>query len=174
MIVTASHRLWACLAAGLTALIVGIGVIAVTLDTGGRAKLLAALQRPVAPAAGSVRAYPAWPWGRALRGRARLAVGNAVYALRVAPNRASVPNRLALAVSSAGRPVTGAAITITFSMPAMNMWQVFAVKLAATSRGRYLAKMPFVGMAGGWRLDVTVRRAGHRVTGFVVEDAFGS
>jgi hypothetical protein len=79
-----------------------------------------------------------------------------------------------LAVSAAGRPLTGAEITITFSMPAMNMWQAFAVMLRATSRGRYAAKMPFVGMAGAWRLDVTVRRAGHRATGFVVDDAFGS
>ena len=76
--------------------------------------------------------------------------------LLVTPNRAGVRNRVALAISLGQRPVTDAHVTVTYSMPAMNMEDVFTGPLRHDEHGRYGALEPVLGMPGKWTLRLKV------------------
>ena len=79
----------------------------------------------------------------------------------ITPNRASVRNRVALAISRGDHAVTDARVTVTYSMPAMNMESVFTGPLRHDAHGGYGALQPVLGMPGAWevRLKVTPRHA---------------
>jgi hypothetical protein len=129
------------------AVIAAIGVLAATASPRSRQSLLRALERPASPVTTSVAA-----------GRMSASVQGRPYraGLRLTPNRASARNRLSLLLSSNGRAVRGASVTVSFSMPAMNMWQAFTVRLKPSHTGTYTASVPVVGMAGLWQLRVDV------------------
>lgn len=76
--------------------------------------------------------------------------------LVITPNRASVRNRVALAISRGDRPVTDARVTVTYSMSAMNMGNVFTGPLRHHAHGRYGGLQPVLGMPGTWELRFVV------------------
>jgi hypothetical protein len=166
-----SHRLWLWVAAAIVAAISAVAVVGATASPDRRAALSSQLQRPAVSTPTS--AHAAAPQIRARHGHATLTLAGRAYTVDLSPNRASARNRLALAVTAGGRPVAGATVTVAFSMPSMNMWRAFSVTLTPTVRGPYVATMPFVGMSGGWRLDVQVGLAGHAPTAFAVADVLG-
>ena len=78
------------------------------------------------------------------------------------PNRASVANRLAIRLTDHGRPVSGARVRVSFSMPSMGMWNAYTAVLTPAGAGRYAGTVPVLGMAGQWqlRIDVAARLSG--------------
>jgi hypothetical protein len=94
--------------------------------------------------------------------------------LVIAPNRAAVRNRISVALTKRGRPVDGAQVTLTFSMPAMNMWNAFALQLAPSGDGAYSATEPVVGMTGLWQVRARATLAGASTFTFTVIDRVGA
>jgi hypothetical protein len=172
MTVRLRRHVWAWVAGAFVTLLSIVAVVGATASPQRSAALLHQLQRPAL--ASSVTAPTAPAPVRTQHGHAGLVLGGRNYAIVLSPNLATARDRLALTVSAGGRPVAGATVTVAFSMPAMNMWRAFSVTLTQTAAGPYVATMPFVGMAGEWRLDIRVAVAGYPPTAFAVADALGS
>jgi hypothetical protein len=142
-----SKPLRVALPAGLLVVLLSIGVLAATASQPGRSLLLRALQRPATFATASVGP------GRV---STVIPVGPYRLALRLTPNRAGLRDHLVLAVTTGGRPLVGAKLTVVFSMPVMNMWQALTTQLAPHGNGAYSADEPVLGMAGLWQMRVHV------------------
>jgi len=103
------------------------------------------------------------------------AVAKDGYRLRlvVSPNRAAVPNDLALELTRAGRPVTGADVTVTFAMLDMEMGDQ-ELRLDETEPGVYArpAASALV-MVGHWALSFRIAPPGGRAFTAVVVDRAG-
>jgi hypothetical protein len=82
--------------------------------------------------------------------------GSYRLAIQVTPNRASIRDRLSVAVQRDGRPVAGARVAVTYSMPSMGMTDVYTGRLPETARGAYSARPPVFGMPGSWRLSFAI------------------
>ena len=149
-------------ALGLVAVVLGVAVVLAESTGPNRAAVLSALQRP-APAA------PA-------RATTRFALHEAGYRVTVelSPNIASTPNRLSVAVTRNGRPVDLARVRVTYSMPAMNMWNAFSSSFGSDRTGSYVATEPVLGMAGLWQLRFTVLEHGGRRLTAVIDDRLHS
>jgi hypothetical protein len=119
-------------------------------------------------------ATPAKPTARTGALKATVRTGSYRLGLQVSPDRASVPNALSVRLTESGRPLNGAHVTVTFSMPEMNMWHVFTSRLTPGRHGTYAAVEPVLGMAGNWQLLVRVTRRDLRSTTFTVADPMGS
>lgn len=76
--------------------------------------------------------------------------------LQVTPNHASARNRVSVSLSEHGRPLTGAAVSVTFGMPAMGMTDAYASSLPARGGSTYATTEPVLGMPGVWVLRVHV------------------
>jgi YtkA-like len=137
-------RVWAAVAVLPVA---GVGALAATASTPSRRAVLDQLQTAAAPA------RPASGPGVRIVHPTRS--GYAVV-LSLAPNLASGPNRMSVRVTKHGRPLTGARVKLSFSMPSMNMWQAYTTVLTPAGLGRYEATVPVLGMAGRWQLRISV------------------
>jgi YtkA-like len=73
--------------------------------------------------------------------------------LRVAPNRASVAAAATLVLTKRGKPVSGARVRLTYSMPGM---AAVIRRLPQRGSGRYADAGPVLGMSGRWGLRVEV------------------
>ena len=114
------------------------------------------LQRPATFAAATVGPGPV---------ATMIQAGDCRLAIRLEPNRASIHDRLAVAVEHGGEPVAGARVAVTYSMPSMGMTGVYTGGLSETTRAVYSARQPVFGMPGSWQLSVTVTPPrGARVT----------
>ncbi len=71
--------------------------------------------------------------------------------LALATDRASLPNHLSLKL-----PVDAARVTVSFSMPSMNMWNGLSGTLVPTGRGTYSMNVPVLGMPGTWMMQFHV------------------
>jgi copper transport protein len=91
----------------------------------------------------------------------------------VTPNRAAVPNEFAVRIDQAGRPVTGADVTETFTMLDMEMQQQ-SYKLSEASPGLYEHSAPALVMVGHWGLSFAIApRTGAPFTVLLVDRANG-
>ncbi len=164
---TRPKRLWA--AAGLLAVLALIGVLAATAGVSQRGALLKQLQTPAASAA---PANTVSATATAGPGPVHVAITGLPYMARLAdtPNRASTRDRLTLSLSDHGRPLAGAAVTVTYSMPSMNMTDGFAGRLTETAPGTYTAVQPVFGMPGTWQLRFRVAPRGGTAANVVVND----
>jgi copper transport protein len=79
--------------------------------------------------------------------------------LRVAPNRAAVPNAFSVRMTKNGEPVRGADVTAAFTMLDMEMGQQ-AYHLAETAPGVYAHSAPALVMVGHWALSFNVQPPG--------------
>jgi hypothetical protein len=77
-------------------------------------------------------------------------------ALQLKPNRPGAKNRLAVRVTKGGRPVTGAKVSASFAMAAMDMG-TWDYRLRERTGGLYAHRTTAPIMAGDWRLGVKVR-----------------
>jgi copper transport protein len=76
-------------------------------------------------------------------------------AVRVAPNKAAVPNSFQVAITRGGKPVRNADVTLDFAMLDMEMGQQ-AYHLTETSPGTYGRAAPALVMVGHWGLSFQV------------------
>jgi len=79
--------------------------------------------------------------------------------LRVAPNKAAVPNDFTLSLTRDGRPVSGADVTAAFAMLDMEMGQQ-AYRLDQVAPGVYRRSAPALVMVGHWALSFLVQPPG--------------
>ncbi len=71
--------------------------------------------------------------------------------LRVAPNRAALPNEFGVRITRDGKPVTGAEVVTRFDMLDMSMGEL-VYKLQEVSPGTYRRSAPALVMVGHWGL----------------------
>ena len=89
--------------------------------------------------------------------------------MRVAPNRAAIPNAFAVELTKNGKPVTGADVVLDFDMLDMQMQQQ-SYKLAETRPGVYSRSAPALVMVGHWGLGFrSPRRAAEPFEALVVD-----
>jgi copper transport protein len=94
-------------------------------------------------------------------------------AIRVAPNRAAVPNSFQVAISRGGRPVRNADVTVDFAMLDMEMGQQ-AYHLSETAPGTYGHAAPALVMVGHWGLSFQIAPPGQKpFTVLLVDKANG-
>jgi copper transport protein len=108
-------------------------------------------------------------------GPVRSVVHQAGYTLQVVvkPNKAAAPNDFALEISKAGKPVTGASVTVSFAMLDMEMANQ-TYQLTETSPGIYSHPAPALVMVGHWGLSFQVTPKGAApFTALVVDRAAG-
>ncbi len=154
-----SKPLWAAMAA--LAAVGAILVLALTNGSQSRGSLLAALQRPallpvVSVGPGAVdHVIRSGPW---------------TISLRRSPNTASLRNRVAVGITENGRPLDGAAVTASYSMPSMDMWNGLRTELAPSGPGGYAVTEPVLGMPGVWQLRIAIAPRGARALTVVVND----
>ena len=153
------------LLASVLVVLLGIVALAATASTTSRHALLGELERAAVPARAS--------GGRGFRVARMSATGSSIV-LVLGPNRAHVANSLALRLTDHGRPVSGARVRVSFSMPSMGMWNAYMAVLAPAGVGRYSAVVPVLGMAGRWRLGVVVVSGVGGSSRFVVMDGLGA
>jgi copper transport protein len=79
--------------------------------------------------------------------------------LRVAPNRAAVPNAFSVRITRNGEPVRGADVTTAFTMLDMEMGQQ-AYHLAESAPGVYTHSAPALVMVGHWALTFDIQPPG--------------
>jgi len=87
--------------------------------------------------------------------------------IRVTPNRANTPNRVVVAVSEYGEPVTGARVELTASMLTMDMGTAH-YRLAGD--GTYSVRTPAWLMPGLWEIAVRVHPRGAQAVSFGLAD----
>ncbi|MDX6518999.1 MAG: copper transport protein [Gaiellaceae bacterium] len=79
--------------------------------------------------------------------------------LRVAPNRAALPNDFGVRITRGGKPVTGAEVVTRFDMLDMTMGEL-AYKLREVSPGTYSRSAPALVMVGHWGLRFEIAPRG--------------
>jgi len=169
-------RIWAA-GGGLAVLLAALAVLALTASTQQRSDVLAQLERPATAATRATPATPATPAAQTAPQAASVAPSPAVtigpgpahvaatagaYRITVslAPNRASARDGVTLSLTRAGRPVSGAAVALSYSMPSMGMPQVLASTLHERATGTYGSLDPVLAMPGTWQLRFTVTSHG--------------
>jgi YtkA-like len=157
-------RLW--LAAGAMLALLAAAALALSAGGGGRGGVLRQLERPAI--AGPV-AYPAVTVGPGPLA-VHLSAGAYAVQLRLRPNRASARDTVSLALTRAGRPVSGAAVSLAYSMPSMGMPTVLGRVLRAGADGSYRTVDPQLAMPGTWRLTFKVTPAGSSAFTVIVDD----
>lgn len=155
--------LWS--AAAISLLLLAIAVLATTAGVSQRSAVYSQLQRPASYAAPAAPAAPPAPAAATAATAVTIgpgAVGTTVQVapygvgLRLTPNVASRPNELTLVLRRGGTPVSGARVSVAYSMPSMNMSDVYSSRLSQTAAGTYGASQPVFGMPGTWQLRFTV------------------
>jgi hypothetical protein len=148
------RSLWGAAALAVVSLL--IGTVALASGAPSRRALLAQLERPAAV----VRTPHA----------AKLVQKPRAYRLSVTltPNRATVVNTVVARFTGTVAPLSGAQVTMTFSMPSMKMWRVLTLDAKAVGRGTYAATLPVLGMTGDWQIALRVTAGHHRPLTFAV------
>jgi hypothetical protein len=152
--------------ASAVTVLLGIGTLAATASTTSRHALIAQLERgAVPPRATATQGFRVTRTSSGPRSFVVLALG---------PNRASVANNLHIRLTDHGRPVSGARVRVSFSMPSMGMWNAYTAVLAPAGIGRYAATVPVLGMAGRWQLRIDVAVSPDGTSRVTVTDRLGS
>jgi copper transport protein len=107
-------------------------------------------------------------------GKVAAAVTRAGYTLQVlvTPNKAAGPNSFGLRLTRAGKPVSGADVTLSFAMLDMEM-PTQEYQLAETSPGIYTRKAPALVMVGHWALSFAITPKGGQPFNALVVDRAG-
>ncbi len=93
---------------------------------------------------------------------AAIPAGQFALHLRIAPNHAPVHNTVSIWLARDGHPVSGAHVTVSYSMAAMKMDDVLTSTLSERTPSTYSIREPILGMPGPWamRFRVSPRPAG--------------
>jgi hypothetical protein len=150
----------------LVTIVVGVlgllSIAALSMQTQTRASVMAQLQRPAHQITASGSKFSA----SARNVRARIN-------LTLAINRAGAIDPVRVSVLGVdGRPVGDAQVMLTYSMPSMNMWHVYSIRLKpdVSRAGWYSGTEAALGMAGRWRITVTVAMRAGSTERFALSD----
>lgn len=105
-------------------------------------------------------------------GKAASREGNDSLTVRVWPNRAAVWNAITLSVLRRGDALTGASVTLSFTMPAMAMGPE-TFRLVERRPGEYSYLGPALLMPGRWDLRFTITASHNRPFASLVVDHLG-
>jgi YtkA-like len=151
--------------AAVTIALLLLAIAALALTAGGgvshRASVYGQLERPATFPATTVGPGPV---------RSTVQAGAYRVSIALSPNRARVRDHVAIALAQGGRPVNGARVSVTYSMPSMGMLNVFSGPLAQAAGGTYSAREPVFGMPGAWRLRFAVAPPGAAPFTVVIND----
>ena len=147
--VTHARRAAAIATAALASL-VAVLLVAAGSSGSSRAALLSQLERPAVFPRAQVGPGPV---------RAVLAAGPYAVDLRIGPNHAPAHNTVSVRLTRDGRRVGGARVTLSYSMPAMDMGDVLTNALPDRAGGVYSIREPVLGMPGVWVLRFRVQPA---------------
>lgn len=156
-----STRVRAGIGACAVASLLGFTALAATAGIPTRHALLSQLERAATPQRATS--------GRGLHAVRRTPDGYSVD-VALTPNRPSGPNRLSVLVAENSRPLSGARVRVTFSMPAMKMWNGYVATLTPLTAGRYTVTVPVLGMVGQWQLGLEVAPRSGRTFRVTVDD----
>jgi YtkA-like len=139
-----------------------LSIAALSMQTQTRASVMAQLQRPAHQIKANGSEFSASARSALVRLNLTLAINRAGA---LDPARVSV-----LGVD--GRPVGDAQVMLTYSMPSMNMWHVYSSRLEpdVSRAGSYSGTEAALGMAGRWRITVTVALRAGRTERFALSD----
>ena len=84
------------------------------------------------------------------------AIDGYTVAVRAASNHATRPQPLTVRLSSASGPADGARVTVSYSMPSMNMPSVLTAPLPAHGSGVYGARVKAMEMPGDWLISFRI------------------
>jgi copper transport protein len=107
----------------------------------------------------------------AIRGRT-IVHGPYRVTVAIGPNQAAVPNDFAIHVERGGKPVTGADVTVRFTMLDMEMGQL-SYTLPESAPGTYRRSAPALVMVGHWGLDYEIAPRGAAPFDVVLIDRAG-
>ena len=125
-----------------------LGLILTRSHQSGQSSVLSQLETPAAAPVSQVGPGPVDTTVRL----AGYSVG-----VRITSNLAARPQVLTLRLTNAGRPVDGARVTLSYSMPSMNMPSVLTRTLAGSGAGVYHSSpAPAVEMPGDWLLSFRI------------------
>jgi hypothetical protein len=150
----------------LVSLVVGVlgllSIAVLSMQTQTRASVMGQLQRPAHQINASGSKFSAS--ARSVHGRINLTL---------AINRAGAIDPARVRVLGVdGKPVGDAQVMLTYSMPSMNMWHVYSSRLEpeVSRPGSYSGTEAVLGMAGRWRITVTVALRAGSTERFVLSD----
>ncbi len=129
--------------------------------SGGRTDVLAQLQKPASVPAVRVGPGPV---------NTTVAVAGYTVALRTASNHAARPQLVTLRLSRPSGPLDGARVTVSYSMPSMNMPSVLSTTLPASGGGVYRARVTALEMPGDWLVSLRITPAHGRALLVAVTD----
>lgn len=115
--------------------------------SGGRTGVLTQLQRPASAPPARVGPGPV---------NAVVTVAGLTVAVHSPVNHAAQPQALSLHLTHVGAPVDGARVTVSYSMPSMNMPSVLTTTLHARGAGTYEMRSATLAMPGDWLLSVRI------------------
>ncbi len=101
---------------------------------------------------------------------AAIPAGQFALHLRIAPNLAAADNTVSVRLLRRGQLVNGARVTVSYSMPAMKMGDVFTSMLSERTPNTYSVREPVLGMPGSWAMRFRVAPATGRPFTVTVND----
>lgn len=87
---------------------------------------------------------------------AAIPAGEFAVHLRIEPNHAFAHNSVTVWIARHGQPLSGADVTVSYAMPAMNMGNVLTSTLSERTLGTYSIREPVLGMPGRWVMSFRV------------------
>ena len=124
-----------------------LAVMTLAPRDGGRTGVVTQLEKPAIVPAVRVGPGPV---------NATTAVAGYTVAVRAASNHAAQAQRLNMRLTSASGPLIGAHVTVSYSMPSMNMPSVLTAPLPAHGGGVYGARVKAMEMPGDWLLSFRI------------------
>jgi hypothetical protein len=129
--------------------------------SGGRTTVLSQLEQPATAPVTHVGPGPI---------NTTVTVAGYAVAVRTASNRASQPHLVSLHVTGPSGPVDGARVTVSYSMPSMNMPSVLSTGLHGRGAGVYRSRITALEMPGDWLVSFRITPAHGRTLRVALAD----
>lgn len=127
-----------------------LALMALRSHPGGRSAVLAQIEKPASAPTATVGPGPV---------ATSLEVAGYTAAVRIPVNRASDPQVVSVSLTGPSGRVEGARVTLSYSMPSMNMPSVLTTSLASRGGGVYSARAAALEMPGDWLLSFRITPA---------------
>ena len=128
--------------------LVWLGLMLTRPHPSGRSNVVSQLQKPAAAPVTQVGPGPV---------DTTVTLADYSVGVRITSNLAARPQVVTLHLTHAGRPVDGARVALSYSMPSMNMPSVLTRTLAGSGAGVYHSSpAPAVEMPGDWLLSFRI------------------
>ena len=115
--------------------------------SGGQTNVISQLERPATAPVAHVGPGPV---------STSVAVSGYTVGVQIPSNRASRSQVVQVRLNDSAGPVNGATVTVSYSMPSMNMPSVLTTTLRAGAPGAYSSHEPALVMPGDWLLSLRI------------------